>query len=132
VATGHVDLLRTEDIFWAATIGGANALNRDDIGRLSPGAKADIVLIDLKHPLMVPLRDPLKNLIYTATDKPVRDVYVDGMLVVADRRVLTIDRAAAMGPLQRGQERSLAAVPKFDRLKRNADQIAPMSLEFAE
>lgn len=132
VATGHVDLLRTEDIFWAATIGAANALNRDDIGRLAPGAKADIVLVDLSHPLMVPLRDPLKNLIYTATDKPIRDVYVDGKLVVAGRKVLTIDRAAAMKPLQAGQERSLAAVPKFDRLKRNAQEIAPLSLEFTE
>jgi cytosine/adenosine deaminase-related metal-dependent hydrolase len=132
VATGHVDLLRTEDIFWAATIGGANALNRDDLGRLAPNAKADIVLIDLKHPLMVPLRDPLKNLIYTATDKPVRDVYVDGKQVVAGGRVLTIDRAAAMAPLQRGQERSLAAVPNFDRLKRHPNQIAPLSLQFAE
>jgi len=130
VATGHVDLLRTEDIFWAATIGAAKALGRDDIGRLAPGAKADLVLIDLKHPLMVPLRDPLKNLIYTATDKPVRDVYVDGKRVVSGGRVLTIDRDAAMAPLQKGQERSLAAVPKFDRLQRGADQIAPLSLEF--
>lgn len=132
VASGHVDLLKAADVFWAATIGGAKALNRDDIGRLAPGAKADLVLVDLAHPLMVPLRDPLKNLIYTATDKPVRDVYVDGRQIVADRRVLTIDRSAAMGPLQSGQERALAAVPKFDRLKRSADTIAPLSLEFAE
>jgi cytosine/adenosine deaminase-related metal-dependent hydrolase len=128
VATGHVDLLRTEDIFWAATIGGAKALGRDDIGRLAPGAKADLALIDLAHPLMIPLRDPLKNLIYTATDKPVRDVYVDGRQIVANREVLTIDRAAALAGLQRGQERALAAVPKFDRLQRSAETIAPLSL----
>jgi 5-methylthioadenosine/S-adenosylhomocysteine deaminase len=132
VATGHVDLLRTEHIFHAATIGGARALGREDLGRLSAGAKADIVLVDLSHPLMVPLRDPLKNLIYTATDKPVRDVYVGGRQVVAGGRVLTIDRAAALAPLQRGQERALAAVPNFDRLERGAEQIAPLSLDFAD
>jgi imidazolonepropionase len=30
----------------AATLGGAKALRRDDIGRLSPGARADMVVID--------------------------------------------------------------------------------------
>jgi len=31
---------------WAATAGGAQALRRTDIGRLAPGARADIVLLD--------------------------------------------------------------------------------------
>jgi imidazolonepropionase len=31
---------------WAASAGGAAALRRDDIGRLTPGARADIVLLD--------------------------------------------------------------------------------------
>ncbi len=45
---GTVDDLNTSDIFDAATIGGAKALRRDDLGRLAPGAKADLVLVDLK------------------------------------------------------------------------------------
>ncbi|SVE53012.1 uncharacterized protein METZ01_LOCUS505866, partial [marine metagenome] len=40
---GSVADLTTLDIFNAATIGGAHALMRDDIGRLSVGAKADLV-----------------------------------------------------------------------------------------
>src|SRR5262249_54381184 len=36
------------DVFEAATLGGARALGRDDLGRLTPGAKADIVIIDLE------------------------------------------------------------------------------------
>ena len=39
--------LRTSDIFNAATLGGAAALQRDDIGRLAPGAKADLVMVDV-------------------------------------------------------------------------------------
>jgi len=31
---------------WAATAGGAAALRRDDVGRLSPGARADLVVLD--------------------------------------------------------------------------------------
>lgn len=31
---------------WAATAGGARALRRDDLGRIAPGARADLVLLD--------------------------------------------------------------------------------------
>jgi imidazolonepropionase len=35
-----------EEAVLAATRGGARALRRDDLGRLSPGARADAVLLD--------------------------------------------------------------------------------------
>jgi imidazolonepropionase len=35
-----------DEAVWAATAGGARALRRDDVGRLSPGARADAVLLD--------------------------------------------------------------------------------------
>jgi imidazolonepropionase len=34
------------EALWAATMGGATALRRPDIGRLSPGARADITVLD--------------------------------------------------------------------------------------
>ena len=46
--------LRTSDIFNAATLGGAAALQRDDIGRLAPGAKADLVMVDVDRPFDAP------------------------------------------------------------------------------
>ncbi|PPR68636.1 MAG: 5'-deoxyadenosine deaminase, partial [Alphaproteobacteria bacterium MarineAlpha1_Bin1] len=60
----------------------ARGLRRNDIGRLAVGAKADIVLVDLKHPAMRPKREPLRSLLYVAAERAVRDVYVDGRLVV--------------------------------------------------
>ena len=47
------DIRTTEmaDVFHAATAGGARALLRDDLGRLAPGAKADLVLVDLTKPV---------------------------------------------------------------------------------
>ena len=86
VARGNVDLLKTQDVFEVTTLGAARALNRDDLGRIAVGAKADIVLVDLKHPTMRPVRDPLKCLIYSGTADAVRDVYVDGNLVVKEPR----------------------------------------------
>jgi len=128
ITAGSVDDLETVDVFNAATVGGAKALRRDDIGRLSKGAKADIVLVDIKHPAMMPLREPLRSLIFVAGDRAVRDVYVDGEQVVADGRVLTIDQQAASEALEEAQKRSLDNVHRHDWAGRDADQLAPMAL----
>jgi cytosine/adenosine deaminase-related metal-dependent hydrolase len=116
------------DVFHAATVGGARLLGRDDIGRLAPGAKADLVLVDLAHPLMRPVRDPLLNLIFTAADRAVRDVYVGGRQVVHRGEVMTIDIRAAAERLDAGQARMVADVPRRDALHRSADMVAPLSL----
>jgi cytosine/adenosine deaminase-related metal-dependent hydrolase len=120
------------DIFTAATIGGAKALVRDDIGRIAVGAKADLMLIDLAHPAMRPTRDPLRSLIYSASERAVRDVYVDGRRVVADGKCLTIDYVAAAAALDEAQKRALEDIPKYDWAKRNADQLAPRSFATRE
>jgi imidazolonepropionase len=38
--------MTTEEAVWSATAGGARALRRADIGHLSPGARADLVILD--------------------------------------------------------------------------------------
>jgi 5-methylthioadenosine/S-adenosylhomocysteine deaminase len=120
--------LDTADIFHAATIGGARALGRTDIGRLASGAVADVVVIDLKHPAMRPVRDPLRSLMYVAGSRAVRDVYVSGEQIVADGALLTIDLETALDELQAAQARSLARVPERDWAARSADELAPLSL----
>jgi len=125
---GTVDDVSTLEVFNAATLGGARALLREDIGRLKVGAKADLVLVDIKHPAMMPVREPLRSLLYVAADRAVRDVYVDGVQVVADQRVLNIDYRAAAEALEEAQKRSMREVPKLDWAGRSADQLAPMVL----
>ena len=128
VASGHVDLLRTEDVFETATLGAARALGRDDLGRLATGAKADLALVDLRHPSMRPVRDPLKCLIYSGTAGAVRDVFVGGEQMVKDRVVQSIDQDDALDRLQEGQNRALERVPDMDWAKRGADEISPFCL----
>ena len=123
-----VDDLMTVDVFNVATIGGAKALGRPDLGRLATGAAADIVLIDTTHPAMRPVRDPLRSLVYVAGARAVRDVFVAGDQVVAEGRLLTIDLEAALDDLQAAQARSLAGVASRDWAGRNADELAPLSL----
>ncbi len=118
----------TAEVFHAATIGGATALGRDDIGRLAPGCKADLVVVDLSDVNMIPVRDPLRSLMYTAAERAVKDVYVDGIKVVSDRKVLTMDRAEAAAGVAEAQARMIEAVPELDYAGRTAEQISPLSL----
>jgi cytosine/adenosine deaminase-related metal-dependent hydrolase len=117
----------TADIFNAATVGGARALMRDDLGRLEPGAKADVVTVALDDSRMMPVYDPLRSLVYTAAERAVRDVWVDGRHVVEDGRLATLDMDEIAGHLCEVQARALARVPERDRLRRNALQVAPLT-----
>lgn len=120
----------TRQVFEAATIGGARALGRDDIGRLAPGAKADIVLVDVAHPLMQPCRDPMRSLVYAAADRAVRTVFVDGERVVADGRALRIDLARAAREVDAGQRRAEARVPERDLVAgRTGRQMSPLTFD---
>jgi cytosine/adenosine deaminase-related metal-dependent hydrolase len=121
--------LRTADVFNAATLGGAQALGRSDIGRLSPGAKADIVLVDVEHPNMRPVRDPVRSLVYAAADRAVRTVVIDGRTVVEDGRVLTMDHEKACADLEAAQRRAEAQVAGLDWAKRSHMAISPLMFE---
>ena len=128
VAAQNVDAVKADGVFNSATIGGAKIVGRDDIGRLAVGAKADVVLVDTAHPAMLPGRDPLRALIYSAQDRAVRDVYVDGCQVVGGGKVLTMDYADAAGRLDEAQRRAELAVPGLDWGNRSIDEIVPSSL----
>jgi cytosine/adenosine deaminase-related metal-dependent hydrolase len=128
VAARDIAAVSTADVFHAATVGGARALGRDDLGRIATGSKADLVLVDVTDPGMVPARDPLRSLIYTAAERAVRDVYVDGVRVVADGKVLTLDRPGAAARLADAQRRMLDAAPTHDYAGRSAAAIVPLSL----
>jgi cytosine/adenosine deaminase-related metal-dependent hydrolase len=117
--------LTSTELFHAATIGGAKALQRDDIGRLAPGARADMVLVDVTHPAMRPARDPVRSLIYAAGDRAIRAVYVDGECVVRDGRCLTIDYEAAAAALDEAQKRIIDRAPSLDWAHRPVEKVSP-------
>ncbi len=128
VSAEDITATSTAELFYAATVGGATALGRDDIGRLAAGMKADFVLVDLTCPFMMPARDPLRSLIYTAADRAVQAVYVDGKKVVENKCVLTLDHAGALDTVVEAQARMEADVPMHDWRGRRADEITPLSL----
>jgi cytosine/adenosine deaminase-related metal-dependent hydrolase len=128
IAARDIGNVSTGMLLHAATVGGAKALLRDDIGRLAPGMKADLVLVDLHHPDMMPARDPLRSLVFHAADRAVKDVYVAGQKIVADGKVTTLDHQAAGEHLTEAQKRMMATSTSRDYRGRTTDEIAPLSL----
>lgn len=127
IAEGRISGGRTTDVFNAATLGGAQALMRDDLGRLAPGAKADIVLLDLSNPWMQPVYDPVRCLVHTAADRAVSEVYVDGRLVVHEGEVTTLAIDEIGRRVTAMQSKAVMSAPELDHSGRTAQQIAPTS-----
>ncbi len=79
------------DFFRAATLGGAQALGRNDLGRLAPGAKADLVIIDLGDFHFGLMDDPLRTLLISARGNDVKTSIINGRVVMRDRQIEGID-----------------------------------------
>ncbi len=123
--------LTTTELFDAATIGGAKALGREDIGRLAAGCRADFVLVDVTHPMMRPARDPVRSLVYAAGDRAVKDVFVDGRKVVADGEVVTMDYRQAAAHLHEAQKRVVANAPGQDWAHRPVEVSSPPTFRWS-
>lgn len=79
-------LATAADLIHAATLGGAEALRRTDLGRIAPGARADLLAIDMMKPHLQPVSDPIKTFLWNARGGDVSAVVVDGEVLV-DRGV---------------------------------------------
>lgn len=81
-----------ETVLKMATAGGAAVLGlEDEIGSIEVGKKADIVVVDLRQPHLVPLYNPISTLVYSASGADVRDVVVNGKILMRNRTFLNLD-----------------------------------------
>ena len=112
-------------VFDAATVNAARLLGRDDLGRIAPGAKADLLFWRADGFTMTPMRDPIRNLVYYAQASDLSDVLVDGRQIVQDGVVLGADTRAATRRVQEAGERMWSRWPGGDWAGRTLDEVAP-------
>lgn len=112
VAAGSVTAVRSEDYYDAATVHGADAIGRPDLGRLQPGAKADLIVFDLDRPHSGQVIDPIQTMLLTGHGRDVSTVVIDGRFVMRDRIIPGVDEAADNARAQRQFEGLMAQYPK--------------------
>nr|WP_236860309.1 amidohydrolase [Candidatus Formimonas warabiya] len=94
-----------------ATRNGAEALKMDgDIGQISVGKKADIILIDFHKPHLYPMHDVAAHLVYSAQSADVKTVIVDGRVIMENRQVLTLDEERILYEAEKCAKRLVKAV----------------------
>ena len=123
----RTEVATAADVFNAATLGGAKALGRDDLGRIAPGAKADLLVWEGQSLTMTPLRDPVKNIVYSAQGEDLASVIIDGKTVMQGRQIPGIDIERVTADLQAAAERMWPNIPEGDWADRTIDQLAPQS-----
>ena len=95
------------DFYTAATLGGAAALRRDDLGRLAPGAKADITIFDLSGFHLGQFIDPIQTMVLSGSGRDFKTVIINGRVVMRDREIPGVDL----------KEMGLRAQAQFDKLR---------------
>lgn len=118
------------EIFEAATLGGAKSVGRQDLGRLAPGAVADIIIIDLSGQNSLrygPVRDPVKSVVECGVGDDVETAIVDGKVCMENRTIPGVDFARLRTDAQAAGEAIWATLPDWDPLGRNAEEACPYS-----
>ncbi|MFB4159306.1 amidohydrolase family protein [Geomicrobium sp. JSM 1781026] len=103
----------------ATTINAAKAIGMDhEIGSLTPGKKADLIMLDLHSPALFPridgpIRNIVPNLVFSASGQEVEFVMIDGNVVVEDRIVQTVDEKEAMRNGQKHADQLASSAQKI-------------------
>jgi cytosine/adenosine deaminase-related metal-dependent hydrolase len=118
------------EVFTAATLNGAKSLGRDDLGRLAPGARADIICIDisgrgtLRHG---PVRDPIRSIVDCGVGDDVDTAIVNGVVRMKGGRIPGLDLDELCSQAQQAAERIWERLPNWDPLERTVDEMCPLS-----
>ena len=77
---------KVDNILETATINGAKAFNIE-AGKIEVGKYADFILVNLNHIQLLPNHNLKSNMIYSAHDDVITDVFCDGKQIMKDRKV---------------------------------------------
>jgi 5-methylthioadenosine/S-adenosylhomocysteine deaminase len=87
-----------ETVLKMATKWGAGVMGLEPAtGTLEKGKKADLIVIDVDSPHLIPLYNPGSTIVYAASGADVKDVVVNGRILLKDREFQTLDREKILG-----------------------------------
>ncbi|HKS11822.1 MAG TPA: amidohydrolase family protein [Pseudomonas sp.] len=93
--TGDEQRMSARDVLHWATQGAADAMGLgEQIGSISPGKRADLVLIDSRRLGLFPVADPVASVVQSATPADVDTVIADGRVIKRAGKMLGLDVAA--------------------------------------
>ena len=96
-----------------ATMGGARVLGMDRlIGSLEAGKRADLITVSMRAARQTPMYDPVSHLVYVTRGDDVRTTIVNGKILMRERQVRTLDRAAVIADANRLAARVREAVAR--------------------
>ena len=98
-------------------------LGRSDLGRLYPGAKADITVFDLSGFHMGQLVDPIQTMVMNGTGTDFKTVIVNGRIVVDDRKLTGLCFEELQEKAQRQYDKLRSTYPERTHLHPRVDDI---------
>jgi cytosine/adenosine deaminase-related metal-dependent hydrolase len=113
------------EVFNAATVAACRFIQRDDLGRLAPGAKADVLLVRMQQMVSPPFRDPIKALVEYGSGRDVDTVIVDGKVLVRDGRAQGLDEEAIHAKAAQAVAAYWSHVPRWHWAGKEADGMVP-------
>ena len=121
------------EVFNAATLGGAKALGREDLGRLCPGAKADLVVVNQQALHYGVVCDPIRSLVDCGVASDVETVIVDGQVIMEKRHIPGAPPLPELlGQAQQYANAYWAYYPELDWHGRTAAQAFPNAYDWVE
>jgi 5-methylthioadenosine/S-adenosylhomocysteine deaminase len=106
IKTNDGTALQPGDVMEMVTVNGAKALGLEkELGSLEPGKKADLIMIDLNKPHLVPLVNVVANIVHTGMASDVDTVMVDGRILMQGGIVKTVNEKEVMDQAQETTER---------------------------
>lgn len=107
--TGDPTCVPAETALRMATINGAKALGLEaSIGSIEAGKKADLIILDMKKPHLVPSNNVLSSLVYSTQGSDVDTVIVNGKILMEKGRLTTIDEEEVYKNIKRIMKRLLS------------------------
>lgn len=76
------------DVIKMATINGAKALNREaEIGSIKEGKKADLIIIDMNNPVIMPVNDVFSAIVYNTKGTDVETTIINGKILMENKKL---------------------------------------------